>query len=76
MESKGSPCSLQEAGEGELHGRITSEMIASHAPMYAESSFFVVGTDAFLGAMRAALAELGIRPDRVRTERFEGYTVK
>lgn len=61
-----------ESGQG-LSGRITSSMIASHAPKYAESHCFVVGPDSFIAGMRKVLAELGVPQNHIRTERFEGY---
>jgi ferredoxin-NADP reductase len=63
----------REAREGGLHGRITGEMITLHAPIYATSHYFVVGSDSFIGGMRTVLAALGISTDRIRTERFDGY---
>jgi len=67
------PTMTREAAKEGLRGRITGEMIASHALAYASSCYFVVGTTSFLGAMREALSQLGVPLERVRTERFEGY---
>ncbi len=65
----------REKGQGSLSGRITSNMIATHAPHYTESYFFVVGTDSFVGSMRKELTELDISAEKIRTERFDGYKV-
>lgn len=67
------PTMTREAAGGRLHGRVTGEMVTSHVAQYAASSYFVVGTDAFIGAMRAILVQLSISPSQVRTERFDGY---
>ena len=63
----------REVGQAGVRGRITSEMIARHAPKSAGSFFFVAGTDAFIGAMREVLAEIGVSAPNIRTERFDGY---
>lgn len=67
------PTMTREAGKEIISGRITGDMITSHAPHYAESSYFVVGTDSFVLTMREILAHLGISAANVRTERFDGY---
>ncbi len=65
------PTLTREAGERK--GRITGDMITTLAPKYAESDFYVVGTESFVTSMRDTLASLGVSASQIRTERFEGY---
>jgi|GEM_PF-2369495 len=67
------PTMTRETGHEGLRGRITGEMITAHAPRYAESVYFVVGTDSFITSMREVLSELDIASENVRTEKFDGY---
>lgn len=64
---------MTQESTGDLQGRISAEMIASVTPGYRASRFFIVGTDAFTGAMHEALARLGISGADVHPERFDGY---
>lgn len=63
----------QEAARGEEKGRLTAKMINALAPAFAQSDLYIVGTEPFVAAMRASLAELGVDAVRIHTEKFEGY---
>lgn len=67
------PTTTREGSRDSLSGRITGDMISEHAPGYAQSACFVVGTESFVASIRDVLGVLGVPATRVRTERFEGY---
>lgn len=54
---------------GEM-GRISTEMIKKYVPNYQESTFFLVGTGAFVESMRTLLADLVISPQRIVADSF------
>ncbi len=70
------PTLTREKTVGGQGGRITRELIASHAPQFVKSDFFVVGTESFVSSMRAQILSLGVSASQIRTERFEGYKPK
>lgn len=50
------------------HGRIDAAFIRSQVPDFAERTFYACGPAAFIDAVFAALAELGVQPERMRKE--------
>jgi ferredoxin-NADP reductase len=51
-------------------GRISKELIAKSVPDLASRYVHLCGPVPLMGAVKAALAELGVPPDRVKTEAF------
>jgi ferredoxin-NADP reductase len=70
------PTLTREGASGILRGRITADLIRTSAPHVADSQFYIVGTDAFVGAMRDALHTLEVHSSQIHTERFDGYKVR
>jgi len=54
-------------------GRIDRAFLERILPGNEKAIWYVVGPDAFVGAMDGLLRETGIPPDSVRTETFAGY---
>jgi predicted ferric reductase len=53
-------------------GYVTAEVLARHLPrQFRRFQFFICGPDPMMDAVEAALIQLGVRPARVHTERFE-----
>ena len=53
-------------------GYVTAEVLARHLPPgYRRFQFFICGPDPMMDAAEAALIGLGVRPERVHTERFD-----
>lgn len=70
------PTLTREKTVGGHGGRITRDLIATHAPQFAESDYFVVGTESFVTSMRIEILALGVSGSQIHTERFEGYKPK
>ena len=51
-------------------GRITFDMVASHAPQLSESRFFLCGPKEFMNSLKADLLAADVPPDRLHTEQF------
>jgi ferredoxin-NADP reductase len=64
-----------KAGEPWRHetGRVDRAFLERLLPERQAAIWYVVGPDAFVGAMDALLRETGVPPESVRTETFAGY---
>jgi glycine betaine catabolism B len=65
------PSSAPSNWNGEI-GRIDAAMIARQIPDYAERLFYVSGSPNLVQAVRAALHDLDVKPDQIRTDYFSG----
>ncbi len=65
------PESAPFAWSGE-RGRIDAEMIALQVPDYRDRLFYVSGSPALIQSVRQALRELGVKPDKIKTDSFAG----
>ena len=53
-------------------GYVTAEVLSRHLPPgYRRFQFFICGPDPMMNAVESALAQLGVPPERVHTERFD-----
>jgi glycine betaine catabolism B len=53
-------------------GRIDAALIARQIPDYRERLFYVSGSPALVESVQRALRELGVKPDRIKTDWFSG----
>lgn len=58
----------QERDPALHHGRIDAAFIQAQVPDFAERTFYACGPAAFIDAVFAALARLGVPPERMRKE--------
>jgi ferredoxin-NADP reductase len=53
-------------------GRIDAALIARQIPDYRERLFYVSGSPALVESVQRGLRELGVKPDRIKTDWFSG----
>ena len=54
-------------------GRIDSRLIKEEVPDYHERVFYVSGPQNMVAGVRKAIASLGVKPERIRTDYFPGF---
>jgi len=62
--------------EGRIDGDKVRAIIAALLPVGSMDEVFICGPDAMIEATQQALLEVGVRPDRVHTERFTSPTLE
>ncbi|HEU0115318.1 MAG TPA: RnfABCDGE type electron transport complex subunit D [Thermomicrobiales bacterium] len=65
------PSSAPPAWAGAV-GRIDAALIARQIPDYRERLFYVSGSPALVQSAQRALRDLGVKPDRIKTDYFSG----
>ena len=54
-------------------GRITSELITSKVPDFADRHFYISGPNAMVDATKKMLQDMGIHRKKIVTDHFSGY---
>lgn len=62
--------------EGRLDGAKVRAIVAALLPAASMDEVFICGPEAMIESTEAALHEVGVRPDRIRTERFTSPTLE
>jgi glycine betaine catabolism B len=66
------PTSVPDGWHGRV-GLIDGRLIAEELPDYSERTFYVSGPQAMVATTRKAVAGLGVRSERIRTDYFPGF---
>jgi ferredoxin-NADP reductase/Na+-translocating ferredoxin:NAD+ oxidoreductase RnfD subunit len=61
------------AGWGGAVGFVDARLIREVVPDYVDRTFYVSGPQVMVAAARKAIASLGVKPDRIRTDYFPGF---
>jgi ferredoxin-NADP reductase len=67
-----SDASSAPPGWAGVAGRIDAALIARQIPDYPERLFYVSGSPALVESVQRALRDLGVKPDRIKTDWFAG----